>query len=98
MGHATRLPYRGDDDIGLPGRGHRFGNHLVGGTRVLHHFGVVPVEEIQVLDQLLVVGDVGAAGVNQPSAITEGGLHGLAQRDRLFRHTGSRPAAEHVDM
>ncbi len=97
VGHATGLAQSRDDHIGLARRTYRFVDHRLRRTRVLDHLRAVPVEEVQVLDHAGIVGDVGAARVDDPAVLAKRSFEALAQRHGLRCHAGCRPAAEHVD-
>ncbi|MNZ74330.1 hypothetical protein D3C78_927770 [compost metagenome] len=70
VGHATGFAHGRDDDVSLLRGFHRFVDHDLRRTRVVDHFRGIEVEEVQVVDDFLVRGDVGATGVGQSGLIT----------------------------
>lgn len=97
MRHATRLTDHGDDHIGLLGRFDRFIDQHRSRTWVVDDFRRIEVEEVQVIEDGLVVGDVGAFGIDHLGLVTEHLAHAFAHGHRLLWTAGGGPAAHHVD-
>ncbi|MNT14316.1 hypothetical protein D3C72_1493160 [compost metagenome] len=65
MRHATGFAHSRNDHVSVLGGFYRFVDQHVGRARVIDHFRRIEVEEVQVVEHLLVAGDVGATGVDQ---------------------------------
>ncbi|MNY29243.1 hypothetical protein D3C86_1632740 [compost metagenome] len=98
MRHAARFTDGCHDHVCLFGGGNGFVDHHLGRARIDDHFRTVEVEEVQVVDDLLVMGQVGALGVDHPRPLADRAADAVIQGDRLRRHAGGGPTAHHVDL
>eukprot|EP01022_Parablepharisma_sp_SALTPOND_P020757 TRINITY_DN385_c0_g5_i2.p1 TRINITY_DN385_c0_g5~~TRINITY_DN385_c0_g5_i2.p1 ORF type:complete len:1301 (+),score=540.87 TRINITY_DN385_c0_g5_i2:9683-13585(+) len=96
--HAARLAHGSHHHVRITRCCECFIDHRLRAALVLHHLRIVPVQEVEVVHDALVVGDVGAARIDQLALLAQGGLHPLAQGDGLLVAAGGRPAAQHVDV
>ena len=93
--HAARLTHCYHHHIGPACRLHCLRDHCGRRTLVLRHLGRIPVQVVEVLDDLFVVSEIGAACIDQVLADRIGKPG--SQRDRSLVVASRRPAAQHVD-
>ena len=97
MGHAPRLTYHSNHHVGLLRSLDGFVDHDLRRARVVDHFGCIKIEEVEVVDDALIVRDIGTTGVDQVVLLGDGIAHAVKYGHRLRRLTGCGPAAHNID-
>ncbi len=95
--HAAGLADHRHHHIGLLRCLDRFIDQHSGRARIVNDFRGIEVEEVEVIDDRLVAGNVGAFGIDQLGLALDGAAQAFAHGDRVHRFAVGSPAAHHVD-